>query len=136
MIVIELAETINNLNLLIDELDLENFVHIDDESNDEYAAALIEDIKKLLDTMSIDVADLDDDYINLPEKIIDSQVSINFHRFESLYEKILNIKYQLFCFAIQIEAQDSFDVVRSFFDFCIKNKKLNILLVECLHISP
>lgn len=45
LIVVELAETISNLNLSIDETDLENFAHTDDKSNEKYAAAVLEDVK-------------------------------------------------------------------------------------------
>lgn len=83
LIVIELAETINNLNLSIDEIDLENFVNIDNKINEEYVAALLKDVNELFDLMSIDVADVDDNYIDLAEEIIDSQDRTDFHRFES-----------------------------------------------------
>lgn len=90
-----------------------NFVHIDDESSEEYALALLEDIKELLNSMTFDV---DEDYIDLMEEIIDSQDVIDFHGFESLHKKILEIEEQLLYSSVQIEAQDSFDNLKKLFE--------------------
>ncbi len=38
VIATELAQTIESLNLLINQSELEEFVHIDDENNEEHAA--------------------------------------------------------------------------------------------------
>jgi hypothetical protein len=53
VIAIELAQTIESLNLSINRSELEEFVHIDDESNEEYAVAVLEDVEELLESMKI-----------------------------------------------------------------------------------
>jgi len=93
LIATELAQTIESLNLSINQSKLEEFVHIDDESNEEYAAAMLEDVKKLLESMKINEARLDEDSdINQPEQIVESKDRVKFHGFESLYKQILDIE--------------------------------------------
>jgi len=71
VIATELAQTIKSLNLSINQSELEEFVQIDDESNEEYAEAVLEDIKELLESMKINEAGLDEDSdVNQPEQII------------------------------------------------------------------
>jgi hypothetical protein len=71
VIATELAQTIKSLNLSINQSELEEFVQIDDESNEEYAEAVLEDIKELLELMKINEAGLDEDSdVNQPEQII------------------------------------------------------------------
>lgn len=88
---------------------MKDFVHIDNRSNKEYVATQLEDVKKLLDLMSIDEVGLDDNELNLPEKIMESHDRIDFHGFDSLYKKILDIEYQLLCSTVRIEVWYSFD---------------------------
>jgi hypothetical protein len=45
VIATELAQTIESLNLSINQSELEEFVHIDDESNEEYATTVLEDVE-------------------------------------------------------------------------------------------
>ncbi len=76
VIAIELAQTIESLNLSINQSELEEFVHIDDESNEEYAVAVLEDVEELLESMKINEAGLDEDSdVNQPEQIVKSQDS-------------------------------------------------------------
>jgi hypothetical protein len=68
VIATELAQTIESLNLSINQLELEEFVHIDDKSNEEYAVAVLEDVEELLELMKINEAGLDEDSdVNQPE---------------------------------------------------------------------
>jgi hypothetical protein len=53
IIATELAQAIKSLNLSINQSELEEFVHIDDESNEEYAATVLEDVEELLESMKI-----------------------------------------------------------------------------------
>jgi hypothetical protein len=50
-----------SLNLSVDPSELEEFVHIDDEDNEEYANIVLEDVRKLLETMKIAKTTMDDD---------------------------------------------------------------------------
>jgi len=87
VIATKLAQTIESLNLSINQLELEEFVHIDDESNEEYAVAMLEDVEELLESMKINEAGLDEDNnVNQPEQIVESQDKVEFHGFESLYK--------------------------------------------------
>jgi ketopantoate reductase len=73
VIAIELAQTIESLNLSINQSELEEFVHIDDESSEEYATAMLEDIEELLELMKINEAGFDEDSdVNQPEQIVES----------------------------------------------------------------
>ncbi len=68
VIATELTQTIESLNLSINQSELEKFVHIDDESNEEYAATVLEDVEELLESMKINEAGLDEDSdVNQPE---------------------------------------------------------------------
>ncbi len=83
VIATELAQTIESLNLSINQSKLEEFVHIDDESNEKYAAAMLEDVKELLESMKINEAGLDEDNdVNQPEQIVEVQDRVEFHGFE------------------------------------------------------
>jgi len=87
VIATKLAQTIKSLNLSINQSELEEFVHIDDESNEEYAVAMLEDVEELLESMKINEAGLDEDSdVNQLEQIIESQDKVEFHGFEYLYK--------------------------------------------------
>ncbi len=74
VITTELAQTIESLNLSINQSELEEFVHIDDESNEEYVAAVLENVEELLESMKINEAGLDEGSdVNQPEQIVESQ---------------------------------------------------------------
>ncbi len=71
VIATELAQTIKSLNLSINQSELEEFVQIDDESNEEYAETVLEDVKELLESMKINETGLDENSnVNQPEQII------------------------------------------------------------------
>jgi hypothetical protein len=68
IIATELAQTIESLNLLINQSELEEFVHIDDESNEEYAATVLEDVEELFESMKINEVGFDENNdVNQPE---------------------------------------------------------------------
>jgi len=93
VIATELAQTIESLNLLINQSELEEFVHIDDESNEEYAVAVLENVEELLESMKINEAGLDEDSdVNQPKQIVESQDRVEFHGFESLHKQIIDIE--------------------------------------------
>jgi len=117
VIATEFAQTIESLNLSINQSDLEEFVHIDDESNEEYAVAVLEDIEELLESMKINDAGLDEDSdVNQPEQIVESQDRVEFHGFESLYKQILDFEDHLLCSNVQIEAEKTFDDLKKSFE--------------------
>jgi hypothetical protein len=117
VIAIELAQTIESLNLSINQSELEEFVHIDDESNEEYVVAVLEDVEELLESMKINEVGFDEDKdVNQLEQIVESQDRVEFHGFESLYKKILDIEDQLLCSNVQTEAKEAFDDLKKSFE--------------------
>jgi dihydroorotate dehydrogenase len=117
IIATELAQTIETLNLSINQSELEEFVHIDDESNEEYAIVVLEDVEELLESMKINEAGLDEDSdVNQPEQIVESQDKVEFHGFESLYKQILDIEDELFCSNVQTEVEEAFDDLKKSFE--------------------
>jgi len=117
VIATELAQTIESLNLSINQSKLEEFVHIDDESNEKYATVVLENVKELLESMKINETWLDEDSdVNQLEQIVESQDRVEFHGFESLYKQILNIEDQLLCSNVQTEVEETFDDLKKLFE--------------------
>ncbi len=57
----EFSKTMESLNLYVDPSKLEEFVHIDDEDNEEYATIVLEDVEEHLEMMKITKVTMDDD---------------------------------------------------------------------------
>jgi hypothetical protein len=97
----KVAQAIAALNLSVGQDEFENFVHVDDENNEEFAVAILEDVEKLLETMKIAKENLDNDN---DDDIFTSQAlnsglgnTVVFKGFESLYKQVVNIEDQLLC---------------------------------------
>jgi len=122
VIATELAQTIKSLNLSINQSELEEFVHIDDESNEKYAVVVLEDIEELLELMKINEVGLDEDSdVNQLKQIVESQDRVEFHGFESLYKQILDIEDHLLCSNVQTKVEEAFnDLKKSFEEFQAK----------------
>jgi dihydroorotate dehydrogenase len=132
VIVTELAQTIESLNLSINQSELEKIVHIDDESNEEYAATVLEDVEELLESMKINEAGLDEDSdVNKLEQIVESQDRVEFHGFESLYKQILDIEDQLLCSNVQTEAEKAFDDLKKSFEEFQAKVRAVVLKARC-----
>jgi ABC-type glycerol-3-phosphate transport system substrate-binding protein len=100
----EVAQAIATLNLSIGQDELEEFVHVDDENSEEFAAALLEDVEELLEMIKIAEENLDDDN---NDDILTSQASdsglgniVVFKGFKSLYKQVIDIEDQLLCFEV------------------------------------
>ncbi|KAL2622001.1 hypothetical protein R1flu_002206 [Riccia fluitans] len=52
-LVTEVVQALSGLNLSFLQDELEEFVHIDDENSEEFAAAVLEDVEQLLQTMKV-----------------------------------------------------------------------------------
>jgi hypothetical protein len=61
----EFSKAMESLNMFVDPLELEEFVHIDDEDNEEYATDVLEDVEELLETLELAMDD--DDDVNIQE---------------------------------------------------------------------
>ena len=92
----EFSKAMESLNLSIDPSQLEEFVHIDDEDNEECATVVLED--ELLETMTIAEITMDIDGDVNPQKLnVSLENGVIFQGFDSLYKKFLDIKDQLLC---------------------------------------
>jgi hypothetical protein len=117
---------------LINQSELEEFVHIDDESNEEYATTVLEDVEELLELMKINKAWLDEDSdVNQPEQIVESQDRVEFHGFESLYKQILDIEDQLLYFNVQIKVEETFDNLKKSFEEFQAKVRAVVLRARC-----
>jgi len=112
----EVAQAIATLNLFVGQDELEKFVHVDDENNEEFAATVLEDVEKLLETMKIVEENLDDDN---DDDILTSQASdsglgntIVFKGFKSFYKQVIDIEDQLLCSEVREEAEETLDDLR------------------------
>ncbi len=119
-LVTEIAQAIAPWNLSVGQDELEEFVHVDDENNEEFATAVLEDVEKLLETMKIAKANLDDDN---GDDILTFQASglglgntIVFKGFESLYKQVVDIEDQLLCSEVREEAEETFNDLRKLFE--------------------
>ncbi len=117
---------------MINQSELEEFVHIDDESNEEYATTVLEDVEELLELMKINKAWLDEDSdVNQPEQIVESQDRVEFHGFESLYKQILDIEDQLLYFNVQIKVEETFDNLKKSFEEFQAKVRAVVLRARC-----
>jgi hypothetical protein len=95
-LVIKVAQVIVALNLSVGQDELEEFVDVDDENNEEFATAVLEGVEEFLETMKITEENLDDDN---DDDILTSQASgsglgniVVFKGFESLYKQVVDIE--------------------------------------------
>jgi hypothetical protein len=119
-LVTKVAQAITILNLSVGQDELEEFVHVDNENNEEFAAAVLEDVEELLETMKLAEENLDNDN---DDDILTSQASgsgigniVVFKGFESLYKQVVNIEDQLLCSEVREEAEETFDDLRKLFE--------------------
>ncbi len=86
----KVAQAIATLNLSVGQDKLEEFVHVDDENNEKFVAAVLEDVEELLETMKIAEENLDNDNDDdiLTSQALDSGLGniVVFKGFESLYK--------------------------------------------------
>jgi hypothetical protein len=94
----EFSKAMESLNLSVDPLELEEFVHIDNEDNEEYATSVLEDVEELLETMKIVEMTMDDDGdVNTQELNVGLENKIIFQGFDSFYKQVPDIEDQLLC---------------------------------------
>jgi hypothetical protein len=133
----EVAQAITALNLFIGQDELEEFVHVDDENNEEFVATVLEDVEELLETMKIVKENLDDDN---DDDILTSQASnsglgniVVFKGFESLYKQVVDIEDQVFCSEVREEAKETFDDLRKLFESF--QSKVRVVTLKAKHKS-
>ncbi len=116
----EAAQAIAALNLFVGQEELEEFVHVNNKNNEEFAAAVFEDVEELLETMKIVEENPDDDN---DDDILTSQASdsslgniVVFKGFESLYKQVVDIEDQLLYSKVRKEVEETFDDLRKLFE--------------------
>ena len=106
------------LDIAIDNDELDKFMHIDDEKNEEYSEALLDDVNAALAAVqSGEGADTDDEAG--PSNACDGEIvtnSVVFHGFDQLYSKVLEVEDQLLCPVLQEEAGDDYDKIKTTFE--------------------
>ena len=125
----EVMNAFETLNLNIESSELDEFVHADDENNEKFAAAVLEDVKELLETMNVsEIAENEgDDEADPLEKNVETESHTQFEGFEVLYKQVLDIEDQLLCREVQIEANETFDDLKKSFEV-FQNKLRTLLL--------
>ncbi len=134
-LVTEVTQAIATLNLSVGQDELEEFVHVDDENSEEFAAAVLEDVEELLGTMKIAEENLDDDN---DDDIFTSQASgsglgntVVFKGFESLYKQVIDMEDQLLCSKVREEAEETFDDLRKLFESFQSKVRAVTLKAKC-----
>ena len=114
----ELLLTSRALEIPIDSDELDEFLHIDDEKNEEYLEALLDDVNTALAAVqSGEDADTDDEAG--PSIACDGELvtnSVVFHGFDQLYSKVLEVEDQLLCPVLQEQAWDDYDKLKTTFE--------------------
>ena len=99
------------LGIAIDNDELDEFMHIDDERNEEYSEALLDDVNTALAEVQSG-KDADTDEEAGPSSACDGELvtnSVIFHGFDQLYSKVLEVEDQLLCPDLQEQAGDDYD---------------------------
>jgi hypothetical protein len=117
---IKVAQAIIALNLSVGQDELEEFVHVDDENSEKFAARVLEDVEEFLETMKIAKENLDNDN---DDDILTSQASnlglgntVIFKGFDSLYKQVVDIEDQFLCSKVREEVEETFDDLRKLFE--------------------
>ncbi len=138
-LVTEVAQAIAVLNISVGQDELEEFVRVDNENSEEFAAAVLEDVEELLETMKIAEENLDDDN---DDDILTSQASgsglgntVVFKGFESLYKQVVDIEDQLLCSEVRKEAEETFDDLRKLFELFQSKVRAVTLKAKCKNLQ-
>jgi len=117
------------LDIAIDNDELDEFMHIDNENNEEYSEALLDDVNMALAAVqSGEDADTDDEAG--PSDVCDGELvtnSVVFHGFDQLYSKVLEVEDQLLCPVLQEQAGDDYDKLKTTFE-CFQQKLRRVTL--------
>ncbi len=135
----EVAQAITAINLSVGQDELEEFVHVDDENSEKFAAAVLEDVEELSETMKIAEENLDDDN---DDDILTSQASdlglgntVVFKGFKSLYKQVVDIEDQLLCSKVREEAEETFNDLRNLFESFQSKVRVVTLKAKCKNLQ-
>lgn len=123
----ELVQSFESLQITINQDEMEQFLHVDDENSEEFAQAILEDVDDLLKTSSFEevpmlLSDDDNDQDAIP-----LSDGIDFDGFDKLYSTVLKIEDQLMCPDVQAEAGESYGDLKNAFD-CFQKKLRRVTL--------
>ncbi len=135
----KVAQVIVALNLSVGQNKFEEFVHVDNENNEEFAATILEDVEELLETMKIVKENMDDDNDDdiLTFQALDSGLgnTIVFKGFESLYKQVVDIEDQLLCFEVWKEVEETFNDLRKLFESFQSKVRVVTLKTKCKNLQ-
>ena len=112
----DILHNFKSLNISITKDELEQFMHIDDESSEQFALAILEDVNEVLTDLPSEYVPMDIDEGDDANDAVESIDSIDFHGFDELYNIVQNVEDQLLCADVRDEAGDAFDELRNSFD--------------------
>jgi len=131
----EVTQAIAALNLFVGQDELEEFVHVDDENSEKFAATVLEDVEELLETMKITEENLDNDNDDdiFTSRALDSGLgnTIVFKGFESLYKQVVDIEDQLLYFEVREEDEETFDDLKKLFESF--QSKVRVVTLKAKH---
>ncbi|KAI6648197.1 hypothetical protein LOD99_12006 [Oopsacas minuta] len=104
----DVLQRFRSLNFVIEGDELNEFMHVDDENNEEYSQAMLDDVNEVLTTIHTENDDSDDDSDDQSNTSAPIENEVIFHGFEQLYRKILEIEDQLLCTDVQAQAGDAY----------------------------
>ena len=113
----ELLLSFRALDIAIDNDELDEFMHIDDEKNEEYSEALLDDVNAAMAAVQSG-KDADTDEAG-PSNACDGKLvtnSVVFHGFDQLYSKVLEVEDQWLCPVLQEQVGDDYDKIKTTFE--------------------
>ena len=137
---VEIARVFEELHISIGSAELEEFVHIDDENNEEYVAVMKEAVEEMMDDHDIDDNVGDDDDDDEDDEDDNNQLNncytvsgsgVVFNGFAPLYKQVLDIEEQLLCSEVQDGADEKFDDLMNSFESFASNIQAISLQVKC-----
>ena len=100
------------LDIANDNDELDEFVYIDDEKNEEYSDALLDDVNTAL--AAVQFRDEANSSNACDGELVTN--SVVFHGFDQLYSKVLEVEDQLLCPVLQEQAGDDYDKIKTTFE--------------------
>ncbi|KAI6650794.1 hypothetical protein LOD99_7845 [Oopsacas minuta] len=91
-------------------------MHVDDENNEEYSQAMLDDVNEVLATMHTENDDSDDDSDDQSNASAPIENEVTFNGFEQLHRKVLEVEDQLLCTDVQAQAGDAYGELKDTFE--------------------
>ncbi|KAI6658215.1 hypothetical protein LOD99_15484 [Oopsacas minuta] len=111
----DVLQRFRSLNIVIEEDELNEFMHVNDENNEEYSQAMLDDVNEVLATMHTENDDSDDDSDDKSNASAPIENEMIFNGFEQLYRKLLEVEDQLLSTDVQAQAGDAYGDLKDTF---------------------